>query len=147
MNMRLSAGMGMVEIAVALLIVGLAMVPIYSMITHGSSGTVQTSQEVQAAIYANNLLEAVKAASDFDDDPLLQPCESREVPELLGTQSRRLEPIPMNPRFKRFLSVAEERPDGYPYRYKIILAEVRWDGPGGVKSLRIPGLAFAGGRR
>jgi hypothetical protein len=52
----------------------------------------------------------------------------------------------MNPRFKRFLSVAEERPDKYPYRYKILVAEVRWDGPGGVKSLRIPGIVFAGSR-
>ncbi len=142
-----SRGLGIPEIAVALLIVGLAMVPIYSMISHGSSGTIQTSQEMQAFVYANNLLEAAKAATDFDGDPLLQPCQSREIPEILGTHSRRLEPTPMNRRFQRFLTIAEEQAAGFPYRYKTLMVEVRWDGPGGGKNLKLSGLVFTGGKQ
>lgn len=145
--LRSSRGLGMPEIAVALLIVGLAMVPIYSMISHGASRTIQTSQEAQAFNYATNLLEAAKAATDFDHDPLLQPCTSREVTNLLGSQSQHLEPSPMNPKFRRFLTVVENQTEGYPYRYKSLVAEVRWEGSEGVKSMKFSGLVYSGGKR
>lgn len=127
-----------VELAIALLLLGITVMPVFMMFRQGTSGTLLTRDEILAHGYAAEVIHAARGLGF--GHPLLEP-GSRPVPAVPLPDARA---VPE--RFTRSLTVSEHSGAnaGIPYRYRVLLAEVTWGGGGPARTVRLPGLAFAG---
>lgn len=131
-------GLSLLELALAVLVVGLTVGPVYLLIRQGSTGTVQTREEVLAYQAAADVIDAARGL-DFGHPMLADG--TRECPELPLLAA----PVRLDGRFRRTLTVTTETVPGLPYRYKVVQVEVAWQTTGPAQSLVTTGLVFAGG--
>ncbi len=138
---RPRAAFTIVEVMIAVLIIGASMTPIFFMFSRGSTGTIQSRDEVLAYSYAQEMLEFAQARGF--DDPQVAVGENRTITSLeLRALAGGVVPLPADPRFTRVLHVRVPPLSGtWPYQYKVLVAEVHWK-PSGEKtrSVRMTGL-------
>lgn len=135
------SGFSFIEIAIGFLVLGLCALPIFLLFRHGSTGTVQTREEIQAFGFASDLLNHLKLLP-FDDD-FLSPKNRLEVPTT-PTSSGIVLPA-MTSGFRRFLTITDQSPVyPNPYRYKTVTVEMEWVSSGISKTVRMPFLLFCG---
>lgn len=121
------------ELIIAILIIGVGSIPVFTMFSRGSTGTMQTRDEVLAYNYAADLLswaqtrpyDQLAPTNDAPSDSLsLAPTAG--PPVLLVMESG----------FKRFLTVKEATPapsgGKWPFAYKVLVAKVQWNPAGGI---------------
>jgi Tfp pilus assembly protein PilV len=123
-NMDRKTGFSFVEIALAVVIIGLIMVPLLSMLTISNSGTVKNKNDILAQHYAANLLAYASTLSY--DDTFLKSCADTEADLLTINSAGEELKMSMEPSFKRTYSIEEVKPPGWKYSYKLIKAVVKW---------------------
>ncbi len=131
---RSGRGLSLVEVAIAVLVLGFILVPVFSVFERSSSGTVQTRAEMLATGYADELLAWLRTLPP--DHPALAvtaaPVPMNPPPELAG---------PLEPKFQRVLTVREFPPTtGWPFRYKLLTVKVSWTAGGPARDLRLTAL-------
>ena len=129
------AGVSFVEVAIAILILGLVVLPIMSVFEKGAAGTMQTRGEMLAFNFAADLAGYVKAVP-FDDIMLKAVATAIEV---------RQHPWggPVDPRFKRTIRVEDFHPNPtWPFLYKIATIEVLWGISGPPRTIVLRVLRF-----
>ncbi len=119
------SGFSFVEIALAILIIGLIMVPLFSMLTMSNSGSVKNKNDILAQHYAANLL--AYASTLTYEDSFLKTCNNKEANQLTISSAGEDLKMTMEPRFKRTYSVEEISPSNWKYSYKLIKATIKWE--------------------
>lgn len=133
---RRRAGISLVEVAVAILLTGLAIGPLYEAIVAGGRQSVATREEVLACGHAADVLDYAQGLPF--DDPFLA-VGTRDCPQLPGRT------LPLPDRFRRTVAVAETRVAGSPWRYKVLAVRVAWEAGGPAHCFQVTRLLFAGG--
>ncbi len=130
-------GFSIAEVAIALFVIGVCVLPIFTVLNQGNTGTVQTRDEVMAYGYASDLLQSARCL-DFDA-PFLGSGrkDARQLPGPLSGEQ-------MDPRFSRFLTVTEQTVPGSGFRYKSLTAEISWKSGGTDRQIQMVGLLSAG---
>lgn len=143
MNRAERPGFSIVEVMIAVLIIGATMSPLVFMFSRSTSGTVQTRDEVVAYGYASELLEFAMARR-FDDFPVGDNQMYDEIK--LKTGGGAEIPLKVDSRFTRRLHVRVPPITGaWPYQYKVLVAEVGWVvTPGQTKKIQVTGLLTKG---
>ncbi|MFZ2957350.1 MAG: prepilin-type N-terminal cleavage/methylation domain-containing protein [Candidatus Ozemobacteraceae bacterium] len=122
-----SRGFSFVEVAIAILVLGIAISPIFSIFSRGSVGTIQTRDEVLAYHAADELLAWAQTKSYSDAD--LGVGNRKSFPKLIFNQvsGGTIMTAVDSTRFERVLNVEEFSPGGsLPFVYKVLTAEVSW---------------------
>jgi Tfp pilus assembly protein PilV len=134
-NQRL-AGLSLVEVAIAVLVLGIILVPLFSVFERSSSGTVQTRAEMLATNYADELLAWLQTLP-MDHAALAGPGTPTPLnppPEFAG---------PMEPKFQRFLTVKDfPATTAWPFRYKVLTVLVSWTAGGPARETRLAALKY-----
>lgn len=140
-NIRLKYAFSFVEIMFSIILIGVLLVPVYSVFSHGTFGAIQSRNEIVAQQHASNLLAFLHLFPY--DHSFLNNVSSREFSELklkMESEALNLEPEPM---FRRTLTVKEFSPANWQRRYKIITIGVAWQETGGKKrELKVSGIKF-----
>ncbi|RCK79668.1 MAG: hypothetical protein OZSIB_4140 [Candidatus Ozemobacter sibiricus] len=136
------AAFTIVEVMIAVLIIGASMTPIFFMFSRSSTGTVQSRDEVLAYAYAQEMLEFAQARGF--DDPQVAVGENRTITPLeLRALGGGAIALPVDPRFTRVLHVRVPplSAAAWPYQYKVLVAEVSWKpNDEQTRSVRLTGL-------
>lgn len=133
-------GLSLPEVAIAVLVLGLTIAPIFMVMSRGSTGTIQTRDEILAYHYADELLAYLQTRPY--NDPDLAVVDRKSFPRFsLPRGSGNLQ-IGIDPtRFERYLTVVERSPGAnWPWSYKILLSEVNWKTGGLARQIRISAL-------
>ncbi|MEW6709508.1 MAG: hypothetical protein AB1403_06750 [Candidatus Riflebacteria bacterium] len=129
-----------VEIMFAVILLGILLVPIYSLFSQGSHGAIQSRNEILAQQHASNLL-AFLHLFPYDHE-FLTPVFKREFGRLdlvLESEALNLEPEPL---FKRFLTIKEISPTNWSRKYKIITINLEWSEGQKKQELKLCGIKF-----
>ena len=130
----------LVEVMIAVLIIGATMTPLFYMFTRSSSGTVQSRDEVIAYSYAGEILEICQVRGF--DDPLLTPGNDKPVTGLaLRTAAGATVPMTADPRFTRRLHVKAPAIGGtWPFEYKVLIVEISWKSGEQTRTVQMTGM-------
>lgn len=134
----------MTEVLMAVIVLGLAMIPLFTVFSKGSAGTVQTRDEVTGTGYVTELLACAQSLSY--DDPFLAPkirqaCQALPLPAVGGETLNKA----IDSKFNRFFTVTEIAGGAdVPYSYKVLVAEVNWKSSGISRSLQMSGMVYKG---
>ncbi len=123
-NRNPSNGFSLVEVLFAVVCISLLFIPVYSIFSHGSYGTVQVRHEVVAQQHAANLL-AYLYLFPYEHTNLT-PCVDKEFTDLdleMGAESL---DIALEKEYSRRLSIAEFSDGTWPVNYKVIKVSVSW---------------------
>ncbi|MBI3040002.1 type II secretion system protein [bacterium] len=122
------------EVIIAILIVGVAIVPIFLIFSRGTSGTLQTKDEILAWNLAEELIDF--ALIQNYDNPFLKPTTAPSLVashQMVLNTSRDSVTLSGDPKFERFFNVRETIiPAGWTKKYKLLMAEIRWKNSTGV---------------
>lgn len=122
----------MPEVLVAVVLLALAAVSIFSMFSQARTGTIQIREEVCAISYATTILNYARTL-DFDDQ-FLTPVQNKKVGELILPGSSMAQAfLKMDPLYECSLSVSLHEPDESNYAYKAVKVDVNWTTAGGIK--------------
>jgi len=130
-----------IEVMIAVLIVGATMTPIFFLFSRSTAGTTQTRDEALASGYASELLEFAQLKGY--DDPLFPVGENHDFPEIkLKTKAGSEVAVKIESRFSRKLHVRIPPITApWPYLYKILVVEVSWSpAPGQTRKVSMAGL-------
>ena len=144
-------GFSLVEICIACIIVMLLLVPVFTLLTQGNSGTTQNKNEIYARAYASNILAFCnlipfnsKAIKDDIEIELDGNPEVNTIKEKLGLVLK----LDDNPKIidlnfkedfynnflqllvKRKISIKNVNVGEWGYNYKLVLVKVEWKEPG-----------------
>ncbi|MDD3148046.1 MAG: prepilin-type N-terminal cleavage/methylation domain-containing protein [Candidatus Riflebacteria bacterium] len=133
-------GFSFAELVVAVLILGIGILPIFWFFSRTSIGTIKTRDEALAWQYAAELIDysmarGYEATALTDDNGI-------EVREIIVGSDR----TTIDDRFGRRLYVKALRPDHnseWPCLYRTVTAEVTWTVDTQPRSLRLTGLLYA----
>lgn len=128
----------------ATIVLGLTMLPLFMVFSKGSTGTVQTRDEVMGTSYVTELL-ALAQSLPYDDAFLApkvkSPCLTLPLPAIGGEDLGK----PIDTRFKRYFTVKELSVGAdVPYTYKVLIAEVDWHSNGIARSLQMTAMVYKG---
>ncbi len=129
-------GFSFTEIAIALLVLAVAVVPVFLSFRQGTTGTIQTRDEVAAYALAADVLSYLQGKGfDLVDG---QPASA------LVAEAAAARVLPPDPRFTPTLTVTEVPPPApnVPFQYKILVVGVAWTSGGVSRSVKMSGLLF-----
>lgn len=121
-----------VEITIAIAILMFLLLPVFTMMTRGSKGTILNRNEILAQQYASNYI-AYCNLQPFNSEYLKETTEERNVPSLDlkkgGSAFAVIDKLEEG--FSRFVSI-KDFPDSHeiPYKYKVITVRVEWQQSG-----------------
>ena len=120
-------GFSSIEICVVGAILTTFLIPVFTLMTRGSSGTIRNRNEIIAQQYASNYI-AYCNVETFDSEKLKE-IEEKEINELnieLKDGSKiNIDKTEKN--FKRLVSIKDyPDTDERPYKYKIITVKIEW---------------------
>jgi len=122
----------MPEVLIAIVLLALAAVSIFSMFSQARTGTIQIREEVCAISYATTILAYARALAY--DDPFLSPVQDKKIGELmLPGVSMAQAFLKIDPLYECSISVSLHEPDESSYSYKAIKVDVYWIAAGGIK--------------
>ncbi len=134
-SLKSKSGFSLVEISIVCIILGLCLVPVFTIMSKGSSGTIRNRNEILAQQYAANLLAHCNIMA-FDDD-FLKPRKDSIVKgdELIltlnGVETKNeIKEEGFNKIATRTITIENFNPTDWPYKYKVITVKVEWLQPG-----------------
>lgn len=113
-----------VEILIAIVCLAMVMIPLTTMFSSGSSGTIQNRNDILARQHAANLLDYSYLLS-YDND-FLKPGSEKPVPAIFYTSGSDELLFDMEEMFTRTVSIEEVKPPNWKYSYKLITVVVSW---------------------
>lgn len=113
-----------VEVLIAIICLALVMIPLTTMFSFSSSGTVQNRNDILARQHAANLLD-YSYSLPFDHQ-FLKPGTDRDVPSVSLVSAGEELKLDMESIFTRKISIEEVRPANWKYAYKLIKVKVSW---------------------
>ncbi len=117
-------GFSMVEISIVCCVVIVLLVPVFALMSRGSSTTIRNRNEILAQQYASNLIAYCNAVP-FDNE-YLTDSEGKSVPILMvKDKEEKIEDI-----FTRTLSVSTYLDDVSNRKYKLVSVKVEWQESG-----------------
>ena len=121
-------GFSIVEICIVCAILGVFIVPVFTLMSRGSSGTIRNRNEILAQQYASNYI-AYCNIQQFDGEELKETTEEKSVPKLKLEKGGATFAVIDNVEepFNRFVSIKDyPKTDDIPYKYKLITVRVEW---------------------
>jgi hypothetical protein len=120
-------GFSIVEICVVVAILTVFLIPVFTLMTRGSSGTIRNRNEILAQQYASNYIAYCNVVP-FDNEKIAEVNEKvvNELNiELKDGSSVNIDKTEDN--FKRIVSI-KDYPDtsDRPYKYKIVSVKIEW---------------------
>jgi len=120
------------EVLIAIVLLALAAVSIFSMFSQARTGTIQIREEVNAISYATTILNYARALPF--DDPFLRPVQDKKIDELVATgDAMAQQQLKIEPQYECLFSVSLHEPAESNYAFKVIKTEVYWASAGGIK--------------
>ena len=122
------SGFSIVEICIVCVIIGFFLVPIFTLMSRGSSGTIRNRNEILAQQYASNYI-AYCNIQQFDSDLIKETTEEKNVEQLDVTKGSSVfaEIDKLDEGFSRLVSIKDyPATDEIPYKYKVITVRVEW---------------------
>lgn len=120
----------LLEISIVCGIIIIFLVPVLTLLSRSSSGTIRNRNEILAQQHASNVIAFCNALKY--DDEFLKPTDSK-VPENLkinaGDNVIDLN-LEENSIFSRTVAIKEFKDDNWPFHYKTITVTVQWQQPG-----------------
>ena len=120
-------GFSVIEICIVGVILTVFLVPVFTLMSRGSSGTIRNRNEILAQQYASNIIAYCNVVP-FDSEKIAEINE-KEVNEL-NIELKNGDVINIDKTeeiFKRIVSIKDyPNTDERPYRYKIITVKVEW---------------------
>ena len=117
----------LVEISIVCVVLLVLLVPVFTLMSRGSSNTIRNRNEIIAQQYASNLIAYCNAVP-FNDEYLVET-EGKSVTEI--TVNNKIEKVEEN--FTRTLSVKNFTNDVTGSNYKLVSVKVEWQQPGEAK--------------
>ncbi|NLI76461.1 MAG: hypothetical protein GX442_08470 [Candidatus Riflebacteria bacterium] len=131
-----TTGLSFAEIMVAIVLLALVLVPVFTLFNRGAEGTRQTWDEAVAHGLATGLLQEAKGWP-FADPRLAAGSQDMPVSRTV------YDPSAQDPRFRRTLTVSDfPATAGVPYAYKVLVVEVAWSTYGIERRIHLSGLLF-----
>lgn len=119
-NIKYRSAFTIVEICLVCAIIIILLVPVFSLMTRGSSTTIYNRNEILAQQYASNLIAYCNAVP-FDNE-YLKDSDGRSIPVLkVNDKEEKIEDI-----FTRTLSVSTYVDDVSERKYKLVSVTVEW---------------------
>ena len=110
-------GFSIVEVCVVCAILTVFLIPVFTLLSRGSSGTIRNRNEILAQQYASNYIAFCNVAP-FDSEDLVEVNE-KNCNELNIDKTEDI--------FKRIVNIKDyPETDDRPYRYKIVTVKVEW---------------------
>ncbi len=120
----------LIEICIVCGVLIIFLVPVLTLLSRSSSGTIRNRNEILAQQHASNVIAFCNALK-YDDD-FLKPTDNK-VPENLkinaGDHVIDLN-LEENSIFSRTISIKEFKDGDWPFHYKTITVTVQWQQPG-----------------
>ena len=137
-------GFSLVEISIVGAILLIFLIPVVTLMSRGSSGTIRNRNEILAQQYASNYI-AYANFQKFDSEKLKETTEEKLVNELSLDKGGQTFAIIDSPEdlFSRYVSIKDfPATDEIPYNYKVVTVRVEWLQPGEKKkrSVTMSGL-------
>lgn len=114
-----------VEILVAVVCLAMVMIPLTTMFSFSSSGTIQNRNDLLARQHAANILDY--AYSLAYDDSFLEPVSQKSVATVSFNSGSEELVLDMEPLFTRTVSIEEVKPTDWKYSYKLIQVKISWN--------------------
>jgi hypothetical protein len=126
-------GFSLVEISIVGAILLIFLIPVVTLMSRGSSGTIRNRNEILAQQYASNYI-AYSNLQKFDSEKLQETTEEKLVDELKleknGETFALIDKLE-DDLFKRYVSIKDfPATDEIPYNYKVVTVRVEWLQPG-----------------
>lgn len=123
-NIKYRSAFTIVEICLVCAIIIILLVPVFSLMTRGSSTTIYNRNEILAQQYASNLIAYCNAVP-FDNE-YLKDSDGRSIPVLkVNDKEEKIEDI-----FTRTLSVITYVDDVSERKYKLVSVKIEWQESG-----------------
>jgi prepilin-type N-terminal cleavage/methylation domain-containing protein len=120
------------EVLIAMVLLTLAAVSIFSMFSQARTGTIQIREEVNAISYATTILNYARALTF--DDPFLSPVQGMKISELISSgDAIPQQLLKIDPQYECLLTISLHEPEESNYAFKVIKTEVYWASSGGSK--------------
>ena len=131
-------GFSMVELCLVIVVLAVLMIPVFAMMSKGSSATIRNRNEILAQQYAMNIVAYCNIISY--DDPFLQAVDEKPVGDLfikLGADKK----LDMDIKEEGFKKIASRTisikdfnaGESWPKKYKVVTVKVSWQQPGELK--------------
>ncbi len=123
-------GFSIIEICIVGVILTVFLVPVFTLMTRGSSRTIHNKNEILAQQYASNII-AYCNVLPFDSEKLAE-VDEKDICELnIELKDDVINIDKTEDIFKRFVSIKDfPRTDQRPYNYKIVTVRVEWQQTG-----------------
>lgn len=122
--MKISNAFSFAEIMIAVICLAVVLIPLTTMFSAGSSGTVNNRNDILARQHAANLLDY--SYSLAYSDGFLKPGNNREVAAVSFKAGPENLTLNMESVFSRTISIEEVKPADWRYSYKLIKVSVSW---------------------
>lgn len=139
MNMayRKKEGFSLIEISIVCGILVIFLVPVFTLMTKSSSGTIRNRNEILAQQHASNVIAFCNALK-YDDDFLAESEEKPTKNLLITAGDNKIDlNIEKNSIFKRTIAIKEFKDDNWPFCYKVITVKVEWQEAGEKKKRKV----------
>ncbi|MBU1106047.1 MAG: prepilin-type N-terminal cleavage/methylation domain-containing protein [Candidatus Riflebacteria bacterium] len=123
----------LIEVMIAIVILSIVSVTIFSMFSQARTGTMQTRDEIIAFSHASTILNYARGLPF--DDAFLTPVKGKKITELLTPDTSLTQTLfEIAPIFDCALTITDHEPDASLslYAYKVLKVDVEWRS-GGVK--------------
>ena len=130
-------GFSLVEICIVCGILAAFLIPVFTLMSKSTSGTIKNRNEILAQQYASNVIAFCNVAP-FDSD-ILKEADSLVISDTgntLGGIELEL-PEELKNIAKKTISVKKVNQDKLPYEYKIVTVKVEWQQPGDNKKRNV----------
>lgn len=123
-------GFSIIEICIVGVILTVFLVPVFTLMSRGSSRTIHNKNEILAQQYASNII-AYCNVLPFDSEKLAE-VDEKDICELnIELKDDVINIDKTEDIFKRFVSIKDfPRTDQRPYNYKIVTVRVEWQQTG-----------------
>lgn len=132
-------GLSFAEVIVTMLILAMGIIPVMTVISRGTEGTVMTRDEIIAHQFASELIDYCQALG-YEEIPAPGPIDRLTFADGSVLQ--------IEPRFTRTLKISEaassEDLPAWPKKYKIVVADVSWTTGGVVRHYYLSGMVHQG---
>ena len=139
-------GFSLVEICIVCGILMAVLVPVFSMLSQGTAGTVHNRNDILARQFLSNFISFCNLIPF--NDPRINECNDVEIDEINLENDELQKPIKLNDleslgkNFQQFNSLVQKKTysvksfnkdfsvSDWPYRYKFVTASITWKEPG-----------------
>lgn len=118
-------GFSFIEIMFAMLCLGILLIPIFKMLSQGTTGTARNRNEILAQQHASNLM-SYASFLPYEHE-FLKVCAPRDLGALeVNFAGNKIDLGMDKKQFRRTLVVSEVKTKEWPHTYKIVRVSVYW---------------------